>query len=66
MRVAERPCVECSTLREQPLLAVESAKANGIAPHAYPSTIFQRLPCARNIEDFEMLLPWNVKAVRAV
>ena len=45
---------------------VESAKANGVEPHAYLSTIFQRLPHAKNVEDFEMLLPWNVKEVRAV
>jgi hypothetical protein len=45
---------------------VETAKANGVEPHAYLSTIFQRLPYARNVEDFEMLLPWIVKSERAV
>ena len=41
---------------------VETAKANGIEPHAYLSLLFTRLPYATTVEDFEALLPWNVKA----
>lgn len=41
---------------------VESAKANGVEPHAYLSLLFAQLPYAQTVEDFETLLPWNVKA----
>lgn len=44
---------------------VESAKVNGLEPHAYLSLLFERLPAARSVEDFEALLPWNVKVVRS-
>lgn len=40
---------------------VESARANHIEPHAYLSYIYERLAAARTVEDFEQLLPWNVK-----
>jgi transposase len=39
---------------------VETAKANGIEPHAYLSRVFERLPHAKTVEDVEALLPWNV------
>ena len=39
---------------------VETAKANGQEPHAYLSHIFEQLPLAKSVEDFEALLPWNV------
>lgn len=38
---------------------VETAKANGVEPHAYLTLLFERLPYARKVEDFEALLPWN-------
>jgi transposase len=38
---------------------VETAKANGVEPHAYLSHLFEKLPCAQSVEDFEALLPWN-------
>jgi transposase len=41
---------------------VESAKANGVEPHAYLTTLFEKLPTATTALDFEALLPWNVKA----
>ena len=44
---------------------VETAKANGVEPHAYLSLLFAQLPCAKTVEDFETLLPWNVKATLA-
>jgi IS66 C-terminal element len=40
---------------------VETAKANGVEPHAYLSLLFAQLPYAKTVEDFETLLPWNVK-----
>jgi transposase len=44
---------------------VETAKANGVEPHAYLSLLFERLPHAKTVEDFEALLPWNVKTAIA-
>ena len=41
---------------------VETAKANNIEPHACLSHLFAQLPPASTVEDFEALLPWNVKA----
>lgn len=41
---------------------VETAKANGIEPHAYLTQLFTRLPAAVSVEDFESLLPWNLGA----
>jgi transposase len=41
---------------------VETAKANNVEPHAYLSLLFAQLPHAKTVEDFERLLPWNVKA----
>jgi transposase len=41
---------------------VETAKANGVEPHAYLSLLFARLAHAATVEDFEALLPWNAKA----
>lgn len=40
---------------------VESAKANGIEPHAYLTHLFTGLPAASTVDQFEALLPWNVK-----
>ena len=43
----------------------ETAKANGVEPHAYLSLLFERPAYAKNVEDFEALLPWNAKAFLA-
>jgi hypothetical protein len=40
---------------------VETAKANGVEPHAYLSLLFAQLPYANTVGDFEALLPWNFK-----
>jgi transposase len=40
---------------------VETAKANGVEPHAYLSLLFAELPYAKVVEDFEKLLPWNAE-----
>lgn len=38
---------------------VESAKANGLEPYAYLCRLFERLPHAKTVEDFEALLPFS-------
>jgi hypothetical protein len=40
---------------------IETAKANGLEPLAYPNTVFARLPQADSLEAIERLLPWNQK-----
>jgi transposase len=42
---------------------IETAKANGLEPHAYLKKIFTELPNAKTLEDVENLLPWNCKTV---
>ena len=42
---------------------IETAKANGLEPHAYLSHLFAELPKATALDHFEALLPWNVKPV---
>jgi transposase len=39
---------------------IETAKANGLEPHAYLSRLFAELPLANTVEQFEALLPWNL------
>jgi transposase len=41
---------------------VESAKANGLEPHAYLRHLFTHLPNATTVEHIETLLPWHAKA----
>lgn len=40
---------------------IETAKANGIEPHAYLTHVFTELPNANTLQDIEALLPWAVK-----
>ncbi|WP_037071003.1 transposase domain-containing protein, partial [Psychromonas arctica] len=40
---------------------IETAKANELEPYAYLSYIIKELPLVETIEQFESLLPWNVK-----
>jgi transposase len=39
---------------------IETAKANQLEPYAYLRYIFEQLPTASSLEDYEALLPWNV------
>jgi hypothetical protein len=39
---------------------IETAKANKLEPYAYLRHIFDRLPTASSLEDYDALLPWNV------
>lgn len=36
---------------------VESAKADGIDPYRYLTWLFQRLPLAKTVDDYDALLP---------
>jgi len=40
---------------------VLSARANGIEPLQYLTHIYTQIPAATTVEQFEALLPWNVK-----
>jgi transposase len=40
---------------------IETAKANNLNPNQYLTHIFKELPNCNNLEDYEALLPWNVK-----
>ncbi len=40
---------------------IETAKANGLEPYDYLYKMLKRLPYAEKVEDFEALLPWNIK-----
>ncbi len=39
---------------------IETAKANRLEPYAYLRYIFEQLPTASSLEEYEALLPWNV------
>jgi hypothetical protein len=39
---------------------IETAKANGVEPHAYLARLFAELPFANTVKQFEVLLPWNI------
>ncbi len=41
---------------------VETAKANGIDPYRYLTWLFQRLPLATTVADYDALLPWKMLA----
>jgi len=40
---------------------VSSAQANGMEPLEYLTHLYTQLPAATTVEQFETLLPWNVK-----
>jgi len=40
---------------------IETAKANGLEPYQYLHDVLQRIAQAETVEDFEALLPWNMK-----
>jgi len=40
---------------------IETAKANGLEPHAYLTRIFTDLPNLKTLEEIEALLPWAEK-----
>ena len=40
---------------------IETAKLNGLVPREYLTALFERAPYASTPEDWEKLLPWNIK-----
>ena len=40
---------------------VETAKANGLEPYDYLCRVLRQIPYAQTVEDWEALLPWNMK-----
>ena len=40
---------------------IETAKASGLEPYVYLRELFTQLPACECLEDFEALLPWNIK-----
>jgi hypothetical protein len=40
---------------------IETAKANGLEPYAYLRHVFETIPAAQTVDDFDALLPWNSK-----
>ncbi len=39
---------------------IETAKANSLEPYAYLRYIFDKIPTASSLADYEALLPWNI------
>ncbi|MBU0544223.1 MAG: IS66 family transposase [Proteobacteria bacterium] len=39
---------------------IETAKANGLEPYSYLRHIFEKLPAATTLDQYEALLPWNL------
>jgi hypothetical protein len=39
---------------------VETCKAHRIDPYRYFVWLFQKLPQANNVDDYDALLPWNM------
>jgi transposase len=39
---------------------IETARANKLEPYAYLRYIFEKLPLASSLEEYELLLPWNI------
>lgn len=42
---------------------LETAKANGVEPYTWLRRVLRDLPAAKNIDDVEALLPWNMRAM---
>ena len=45
---------------------IETAKANGHAPHAWRRHVLAELPKAKNVADVEALLPWHRDRIAGV
>ncbi|RUM94350.1 MAG: hypothetical protein DSZ28_03615, partial [Thiothrix sp.] len=39
----------------------ETAKANGLEPYAYLSHVIGKMADVKTVEQWEALLPWNMK-----
>ncbi|MBC8120194.1 MAG: IS66 family transposase [Burkholderiaceae bacterium] len=40
---------------------IETAKANSVEPYRYLRQLFQALPAVKSVDDYEALLPWNIR-----
>lgn len=40
---------------------IETVKANGLSPDDYYAHVLSKIPYTKTVEDWEALLPWNVK-----
>lgn len=40
---------------------IETAEANGLELYSYLRYMFEKLPLAKTLEDYEALLPWNLR-----
>ncbi|SPA21773.1 hypothetical protein CBM2631_P40037 [Cupriavidus taiwanensis] len=40
---------------------IETCKANGVDTYRYLVALFKALPLAKTADDYEALLPWNLK-----
>ena len=40
---------------------IETAKANGVEPYRWLSHVLAKLPAAKTADDYEALMPWNMK-----
>ena len=45
---------------------IETAKANGLEPYAYLQRVFEELPAADSLEEFEALLPWRIEMAESI
>ena len=43
------------------IIAIETTKADMLEPYSYLRFILEKLPTATSLEEYEALLPWNVK-----
>ena len=41
---------------------VQTAKANDVEPYQWLCHVLRDLPAAKNVDDVEALLPWNIAA----
>ena len=40
---------------------IQSARAHKVEPEKYLTIIFKEIPLCKSYEDYEALLPWNIK-----
>ena len=45
---------------------IRSAKLNKLAPYQYYVEIMKKVPYCEKVEDYEALLPWNIKLEKVV
>ncbi|WP_238152242.1 transposase domain-containing protein [Microbulbifer sp. A4B17] len=43
---------------------IRTAKHHGLAPYKYYVEAFEQIPHCQSVENFEVLLPWNIQLER--